>query len=94
MVGLWIGMILIYFMTLKNTQISNIIEIGNNQISNWKELEIFMKNCSNLWGIILKGSLFVDKFERMRFFESIFDIGIPIAVLNWDIITKEVQFEQ
>ena len=79
---------------IKNTQKSNIIEIGNNQISNWKELEIFMKNCSNLWGIILKGSLFVDKFERMRFFESIFDSGIPIAVWNWDIIPSEVQFEQ
>lgn len=79
---------------IKNTQKSNIIEIGNNQISNWKELEIFMKNCSNLWGIILKGSLFVDKSERMRFFESIFDSGIPIAVWNWDIIPSEVQFEQ
>lgn len=79
---------------IKNTQKSNIIEIGNNQISNWKELEIFMKNCSNLWGIILKGSLFVNKFERMRFFESIFDSGIPIAVWNWDIIPSEVQFEQ
>jgi hypothetical protein len=79
---------------IKNTQKSNIIEIGNNKISNWKELEIFMKNCSNLWGIILKGSLFVDKFERMRFFESIFDSGIPIAVWNWDIIPSEVQFEQ
>lgn len=79
---------------IKNTQKSNIIEIGNNQISNWKELEIFMKNCSNLWGIILKGSLFVDKFERMRFFESIFDSGIPIAVWNWYIIPSEVQFEQ
>jgi len=79
---------------IKNTQKSNIIEIGNNQISNWKELEIFMKNCSNLWGIILKGSLFVDKFERMSFFESIFDSGIPIAVWNWDIIPSEVQFEQ
>jgi hypothetical protein len=80
---------------INNTPASNIIEIlGDTQISNWKELEIFMKNCSNLWGIILKGSLFVDKIERMRFFESIFDSGIPIAVWNWDSIPSEVQFEQ
>jgi len=80
---------------INNTPASNIIEIlGDTQISNWKKLEIFMKNCSNLWGIILKGSLFVDKIERMRFFESIFDSGIPIAVWNWDSIPSEVQFEQ
>ncbi|MFM7787727.1 MAG: hypothetical protein ACKO90_06020, partial [Microcystis panniformis] len=80
---------------INNTPASNIIEIlGDTQISNWKELEIFMKNCSILWGIRLKCSLSIDRFERMRFFESIFDSGIPIAVWNWDIIPSEVQFEQ
>jgi hypothetical protein len=80
---------------IKDTQVSNIIEIlENTQISNWKELEIFMKNCSSLWGIRLKGSLSIDKFERMRFFESIFDSGIPIAVWNWDSIPSQVKFEQ
>lgn len=78
-----------------DTQASNIIEIlEDTQISNWKELEIFMKNCSNLWGIRLKGSPSIDKFERMSFFESIFDSGIPIAVWNWDSIPSQVQFEQ
>jgi hypothetical protein len=80
---------------INNTPASNIIEIlGDTQISNWKELEIFMKNCSILWGIRLKDSLSIDRFERMRFFESIFDSGIPIAVWNWDSIPSEVQFEQ
>lgn len=80
---------------INNTPASNIIEIlGDTQISNWKELELFMKNCSSLWGIRLKDSLFVDKIERMRFFESIFDSGIPIAVWNWDSIPSGVQFEQ
>lgn len=80
---------------INNTPASNIIEIlGDTQISNWKELELFMKNCSSLWGIRLKDSLFVDKIERMRFFESIFDSGIPIAVWNWDSIPSEVEFEQ
>lgn len=80
---------------IKDTQASNIIEIlGDSQISNWKELEIFMRNCSSLWGIRLKSSLSIDKFERMRFFESIFDSGIPIAVWNWDSIPSEVEFEQ
>jgi hypothetical protein len=53
-----------------------------------------MKNCSILWGIRLKDSLSIDRFERMRFFESIFDSGIPIAVWNWDSIPSEVEFEQ
>ena len=80
---------------INNTPASNIIEIlGDTQISNWKELEIFMKNCSILWGIRLKGSLSIDRFERMGFFESIFDSGIPIAVWNWDSIPSEVEFEQ
>ena len=80
---------------INNTPASNIIEIlGDTQISNWKELDLFMKNCSSLWGIRLKDSLFVDKIERMRFFESIFDSGIPIAVWNWDSIPSGVQFEQ
>jgi hypothetical protein len=80
---------------INNTPASNIIEIlGDTQISNWKELEIFMKNCSILWGIRLKDSLSIDRFERMRFFESIFDSGIPIAVWNWDSIPSEVEFEQ
>lgn len=80
---------------IKHTQASNIIEIlEDTQISNWKELEIFMKNCSSLWGIRLKGSLSVHKSERMKFFESIFNSGIPIAVWNWDSIPSQVQFEQ
>jgi hypothetical protein len=80
---------------IQDTQVSNIIELlEDTQISNWKELEIFMKKCSSLWGIRLKSSLSIDRFERMRFFESIFDSGIPIAVWNWDRIPSQVQFEQ
>jgi len=80
---------------INNTPASNIIEIlGDTQISNWKELELFMKNCSILWGIRLKDSLSIDRSERMGFFESIFDSGIPIAVWNWDSIPSGVEFEQ
>jgi hypothetical protein len=80
---------------INNTPASNIIEIlGDTQISNWKELEFFMKNCSILWGIRLKDSLSIDRSERRRFFESIFDSGIPIAVWNWDSIPSGVEFEQ
>ncbi|TRV45060.1 MAG: hypothetical protein EWV53_05845 [Microcystis panniformis Mp_MB_F_20051200_S9] len=80
---------------INNTPASNIIELlEDTQISNWKELEIFMRNCSSLWGIRLKGSLSIDRFERMRFFESIFDSGIPLAVWNWDSIPSGVEFEQ
>ncbi|MDB9371051.1 hypothetical protein PN456_19220 [Nodularia spumigena CS-586/05] len=80
---------------IRDTQASNIIEIlEDTQISNWIELEIFMKNCSILWGIRLKNSLSIDKFERMKFFESIFDSGIPIAFWNWYNIPSQVKFEE
>ena len=53
-----------------------------------------MKNCSNLWGIRLKDSLSIDRSERMRFFESIFNSGVPIVFWNWESIPLQVQFEE
>lgn len=80
---------------IKDTPVSNIIELlEDTQISNWKEFEIFIKNSSTLWGIRLKFSLSMDKLERMNFFESIFNSGIPIAFWNWETIPSEVKFEQ
>jgi hypothetical protein len=80
---------------INDTQVSQVIEIlEKNKISNWKELEVFMKNCSNLWGIRLKDSLSIDRSERMRFFESIFNSGVPIVFWNWESIPLQVQFEE
>ena len=79
---------------IKDTKVSNIIRIfQDRQISNWKKLEYFMKNCSSLWAIRLIGSLPKDKSERMNFFGSIFGSGIPIVFWNWESIPPQVPFE-
>lgn len=80
---------------INDTKLSHIIEIQkNNEISNWKELENFMMKSSILWGIRLKSSLSTEKKERMFFFESVFNSGIPIAFWNWEDIPSRVKFEQ
>ncbi len=80
---------------IKDTQPSHIIEIvEDTTIHNWKDLEILMKKCRSLWGIRLKGFSSMNTTERIRFFESIFGSGIPIAFWNWYSIPSQVQFEQ
>jgi hypothetical protein len=80
---------------INNTQESHIIEIiNNNQVSNWRELEIFMEKSSILWCVRLKCALFSNKDERNKFFESILNSGIPIAFWSWEKNPSKVNIEQ
>jgi hypothetical protein len=76
---------------MKKSKTSNLIEILN--VSNWIELIDCMEHCPSLWCMIWKGTLPNDESDRMNFFGSILDSGIPIAFWNWHSIPQEVEFE-
>jgi hypothetical protein len=76
---------------MKKSKTSNLIEILN--VSNWIELIDCIEHCPSLWCMIWKGTLPNDESDRMNFFGSILDSGIPIAFWNWHSIPQEVEFE-
>ena len=76
---------------MEKSKTSNLIEILN--VSNWIELIDCMEHCPSLWCMIWKGTLPKDESDRMDFFCSILDSGIPIAFWNWHSIPQEVEFE-
>ncbi|MDJ0569628.1 MAG: hypothetical protein QNJ53_11335 [Pleurocapsa sp. MO_192.B19] len=72
----------------------HLIEISEKDTIDWFELEIYMQECPNLWGVNWKSSLSSSVNERMKFFQSIYHSGIPIAFWNWDDIPEGVEFEK
>lgn len=78
----------------KKTGKCNLIEIlEDTNVSNWIELTDFMEHCLSLWCMSWKKTLPNDELERMNFFGSILDSGIPITFWNWDSIPQEVEQE-
>ncbi len=78
----------------KKTGKCNLIEIlEETNVSNWIELTDFMEHCLSLWCMSWKKTLPNDESERMNFFGSILDSGIPITFWNWDSIPQEVEQE-
>ena len=70
------------------------IEISEKDTIDWFDLEIYMQECPSLWGVNWKSSLSNSVNERMKFFQSIYHSGIPIAFWNWDDIPEGVEFEK
>lgn len=72
----------------------NIIEISKDtNISNWTEFTNVIKKSGNLWCMNWKKNLPNNQADRMDFFVSILDSGIPITFWNWDSVPREVNFE-
>lgn len=78
----------------EETHKHNIIEISRDtNISNWTELIDLMESSLSLWCMNWKRNLPNNQTDRMDFFVSILDSGIPIVFWNWDSIPQEVEKE-